>query len=284
MDGSETRELQKEKSRSGLDLRGRARFALGVDRVRQPPAKRPDNQRAGLARALSKLGYCSRSQAWDLIKAGQVRVNGVVQRDAEKRVDLRRDRIDVDGHTLRAAARVYLMLNKPRGLVTTAADEKGRGTVFRCLDGHGLPFIAPVGRLDQASEGLLLFTNDTNWASRITEPTNATDKTYHVQVDCVADDSLIQRLLKGVTADGEFLAAKSVRLLRHGEKNSWLEVVLDEGKNRHIRRLLGALGVEVLRLVRIAIGPLVLGNLAKGKFRLLTATEVESLSKQTPSR
>jgi 23S rRNA pseudouridine2605 synthase len=212
-----------------------------------------------------------------LIQSGQVRVNGVVQRDAEKRMDLQRDRIEVDGQAVRAAARVYLMLNKPRGLVTTASDEKGRATVFRCLDDHGLPFVTPVGRLDQASEGLLLFTNDTAWAARITEPTSRMDKTYHVQVNCVTDDRLLQRMRKGATADGELLTAKSARLLRRGDRNSWLELVLDEGKNRHIRRLLGALDVEVLRLVRIAIGPLVLGNLAKGKFRLLTATEVESL-------
>jgi 23S rRNA pseudouridine2605 synthase len=217
-----------------------------------------------------------------LIQSGQVRVNGVVQRDAEKRMDLQRDRIEVDGQAVRAAARVYLMLNKPRGLVTTASDEKGRATVFRCLDDHGLPFVTPVGRLDQASEGLLLFTNDTAWAARITEPTSRMDKTYHVQVNCVTDDRLLQRMRKGATADGELLTAKSARLLRRGDRNSWLELVLDEGKNRHIRRLLGALDVEVLRLVRIAIGPLVLGNLAKGKFRLLTATEVESLRTPLP--
>jgi 23S rRNA pseudouridine2605 synthase len=240
--------------------------------------------KAGLARALSKLGFCSRSRAWELIKAGQVTVNGVVQRDAEKRVDWPRDRVEVDGQAVRAAAKVYLMLNKPRGLVTTASDEKGRDTVFRCLDGHGLPFVAPVGRLDQASEGLLLFTNDTAWAADITEPTTGIDKTYHVQVNCVADGRLIERMLEGVAADGEFLGAKSARLLRHGEKNSWLEVVLDEGKNRHLRRLLAAIGVEVLRLVRVAIGPLSLGDLAKGKLRRLTTEEVKRLSKSRPIR
>jgi 23S rRNA pseudouridine2605 synthase len=219
-----------------------------------------------------------------LIKAGQVRVNGAAERDAEKRVNLRRDRIEVDSQTVRAAARVYLMLNKPRGLVTTASDEQGRDTVFRCLDGHGLPFIAPVGRLDQASEGLLLFTNDTAWAAGITEPANGIDKTYHVQVDCVADGRLIGRMLEGVTADGELLTAKSVRLLRRGERNSWLEVVLEEGKNRHLRRLLAALGMEVLRLVRVAIGPLPLGALAKGKFRRLAADEVKRLSKPRLAR
>lgn len=252
--------------------------------IRKRPVGLARVESAGLARALSKLGFCSRSRAWELIQAGHVRLNGLVQRNAEKRVDWQRDRIEVDGQTVRAAPKVYLMLNKPRGLVTTATDEKGRDTVFRCLDGHGLPFVAPVGRLDQASEGLLLFTNDTAWAARLTEPTSRMDKTYHVQVDCVADERLIERMIHGVTADGEFLAAKSARLLRHGERNSWLEVILDEGRNRHIRRLLGALEVEVLRLVRVAIGALPLGELAKGTFRRLTTEEVKRLSKRTPVR
>jgi 23S rRNA pseudouridine2605 synthase len=146
------------------------------------------------------------------------------------------------------------------------------------LAGADLPFLAPVGRLDQASEGLLLFTNDTGWAARITDPASQLEKTYHVQVSCVADVALIQRMHQGVNVTGDFLAAKRVRLLRHGTCTSWLEVMLHEGKNRHIRRLLAALGVEVLRLVRVAIGPLALGNLAKGRFRFLTSAEVESLA------
>ncbi len=246
--------------------------------------KRPHRQQSearqpkfGLARALSKLGWCSRSQAQELIHAGRVRVNGTVRRDAEWRVDLQRDRLEVDGERVAAEARVYLMLNKPRGLVTTADDEQGRDTVYRCLGDPALPWVAPVGRLDQASEGLLLFTNDARWAAQILDPAAHLDKTYHVQIDCLADDALMQRLRNGVRTDeGDFLAAKGVRLLRHGSRNSWLEIVLDEGKNRHIRRLLAALGVEVLRLVRVAIGPLALGALAKGTFRHLTPSEREA--------
>jgi 23S rRNA pseudouridine2605 synthase len=239
--------------------------------------------RTGLARALSKLGFCSRSRAWALIQAGQVRVNGSIERDAEKRVDLRLDRIDVNGQSVGAATKVHLMLNKPGGLVTTASDEQGRDTVFRCLEGSALPFLSPVGRLDQASEGLLLFTNDTAWAARITDPASHLDKTYHVQVDCVADEELIQRMTAGVACDAGRLGAKSVRLLRHGEKNSWLEVVLNEGRNRHIRRLLAALGINVLRLVRVSIGPLRLGPLAKGAWRHLTPAELRALADPTRS-
>ncbi len=171
------------------------------------------------------------------------------------------------------------MLNKPRGLVTTTADEQGRATVYECLRDPSLPRVFPVGRLDQASEGLLLFTNDTQWAERITAPETHVDKTYHVQVDGLADDALLGRLRQGVTtAEGDFLAVKRAALLRQGSRNSWLELVLDEGKNRHLRRLLAALGLEVLRLMRVAIGPLELGNLVKGAWRNLTPEEVGRLA------
>jgi 23S rRNA pseudouridine2605 synthase len=171
------------------------------------------------------------------------------------------------------------MLNKPRGLVTTTCDERGRETVYRCLAAFdaSLPWVCPVGRLDKASEGLLLFTNDTRWAARITDPDTHLDKTYHVQVNCLADDRLLERMLEGVTEAGELLKAKAARLLRHGTRNSWIEIVLDEGKNRHIRRMLETLGVEVLRLVRVAIGPLELGELEKGAVRHLTEDERNAL-------
>jgi 23S rRNA pseudouridine2605 synthase len=230
---------------------------------------------------LSKLGFCSRSQAVKLVLAGRVRVGGVVRRDPEWPISLARDEIVVDGQRVSKARSVYLMLNKPRGLVTTAADEQGRDTVFTCLAGHGLPFVAPVGRLDQASEGLLLFSNDTAWAALITDPASRLAKTYHVQVDCLAERELLQKMLTGLTVDGEFLAVKRTSILRLGTRNSWLEVVLEEGKNRHLRRLLGALGIGVLRLIRIAIGPLELGNLAKGEFRLLTDREVPELARRS---
>jgi 23S rRNA pseudouridine2605 synthase len=238
----------------------------------------------GLARALSKLGYCSRSQAWNLIEAGRVRVNGTPHRDPERPVTLGRDGIEVDGAPVVAPAKAYLMLNKPRGLVTSASDEQGRDTVFRCLEEMKLPFVAPVGRLDKASEGLLLMTNDTAWAAQITAPESHLDKTYHVQVDCVADERLVRRIRDGIQTEGEFLAAKSVRVLRHGTRNCWLEIVLEEGKNRHIRRLLAAFGVSVLRLIRVAIGPLRLGTLAKGAARSLTHDEVLSLAKPSEER
>ena len=307
-------------------------------------------RRIGLARALSKLGVCSRAQAAELVRAGRVHVNGSVRRDPESPTT-ERDHITVDGKPAAAPDRVYVMLNKPRGLVTTRSDEKGRATIYDCFETASggprlassakrgerrtseLPWLAPVGRLDQASEGLLLLTNDSEWAARIADPAQHLDKTYHVQIDRVADDQLIRSLLDGVgivetgpapqgrnthaddrdsSADAgpapqgrnmkarhgsagkadpnsrslqsrrdgrEPLRAKSARLLRHGGKNSWLEIVLDEGRNRQIRRMLAALDVEVLRLVRVAIGPLQLGDLAKGSWRELTEKEKRTIDR-----
>jgi 23S rRNA pseudouridine2605 synthase len=227
----------------------------------------------GLARALSKLGYCSRSQASDLIRAGRVRLNGALRRDPDTPVHLEKDRIAVDGAAVKAQSTVYLMLNKRRGLVTTAADEQGRETVYASL-AEGLPWIAPVGRLDKASEGLLLFTNDSEWSARVLAPQTHLDKTYHVQVKGIVEAALPEMMARrGMTGGGDSVRAKAVRILRRGQRNTWLEVVLDEGKNRQIRRMLAHFGIEVQRLVRVAIGPLELGKLSKGAFRPLTSEE-----------
>ncbi len=207
-----------------------------------------------------------------------MRLNGAVRRDPEARVRLDRDRMEVDGRPLAAAARIYLMLNKPRGAVTTASDEKGRQTVYSFLDST-LPWVAPVGRLDKASEGLLLLTNDSEWAAQVQAPASHLDKTYHVQIDRIADAALLELISNGVTTEGEFLQVSSVRILRGGKRNSWLEIVLDEGRNRHIRRMLASLGVAVLRLVRVAIGPLPLGELAKGSVRALTGEEKQAIDR-----
>ena len=248
-------------------------------RTRNKKAQAGPLKKVGLARALSKLGYCSRSRAAELIVAGRVKWNGAVRRDPETPVHLGKDRIEIDGQPLAASSKIYLALNKPRGAATTAADEKGRETVYGYLPAD-LPWLAPVGRLDKASEGLLLLTNDTEWAARITAPETHLDKTYHVQINAIADEALLQGLRNGIlTGDGESLRVKNVRLLRHGEHNSWLEIVLDEGKNRHIRRMLEELKTDVLRLVRVAIGPLALGGLSKGATRVLEPEEKQALDR-----
>ncbi len=213
-------------------------------------------------------------------------MNGVVKRNPEFPVRFGADRLELDGRAVAAAAKIYLLLNKPRGAVTTAADERGRQTVYDFLRRtHGSPesptepWIAPVGRLDKASEGLLLLTNDSEWAARVLAPETRLEKTYHVQIAAVGNDELLASLRKGIASDGELLRVKRADLLRLGKKNSWLEVVLEEGKNRQIRRMLEALGVNVLRLVRVAIGSLSLGELAKGESRALTESEKASLDR-----
>ena len=158
-------------------------------------ASTENSRRVGLARALSKLGCCSRSAACDLMRAGKVRVNGNIQRDPEFPVHMERDGLEVDGRAVVAKSRVYLMLNKPRGVVTTASDEKDRQTVYAFLP-ESIPWVSPVGRLDQASEGLLLLTNDSEWSARVLAPETHLDKTYHVQVAAVAQDELLESIRK----------------------------------------------------------------------------------------
>lgn len=234
--------------------------------------------RHGLARALSRLGLCSRTEAARWVAAGRVRVDGHIVRDPEFPTIAGRSHIEVDGLAEAAAARRYVMLNKPRGLVTSTADERGRDTIYRCLQGAELPWLAPVGRLDKASEGLLLMSNDPAWAAAITDPASGPDKTYHVQVDAIPDAALLAALEHGRQLDGQALRAASARLLRTGTRNAWLEIILDEGRNRQIRRLLQAFDLATLRLVRVAIGPLALGALAKGAWRELTPEEVRALA------
>ena len=237
-----------------------------------------------MARALSKRGYCSRSQAVELIRRGQVSLNGTVRHDPETPVRLKHDRIVVNGQPVERQKKIYLMMNKPRGAVTTASDEKGRDTVYSVLTqaqpATDLPWVAPVGRLDKASEGLLLLSNDSEWGARIAAPETHLEKTYHVQIATLADSAFISTLIRGVRDDsGEVLLAKRALVIRSGQKNCWLEIVLDEGRNRQIRRMMAVLGVETLRLIRVAIGPLQLGDLAKGRYRPLTKGEKYSLDR-----
>jgi len=230
---------------------------------------------------------CSRTEAARWIGEGRVQVDGHIVRDPEFPIAQSADaaqRLRVDGQPLQGPARYYLMLNKPRGLVTTARDEQGRDTVYRCFDGAGLPWLAPVGRLDKASEGLLLFSNDPQWAAAVTDPDRGPDKTYHVQVDCRPDAVQLQALRDGVRDEGEWLSARRIEVLREGERNAWLEVVLEEGRNRQIRRLLATQSMGVLRLVRVAIGELQLGELAKGAWRPLSEAERRALVPEAERR
>ena len=209
------------------------------------------------------------------MKEGRVRVNGALVREPSFRVVPETDRIEVDDLVIAKSKHVYIALNKPRGVVTTRDDPQGRATVYDCL-GEDLPFVGPVGRLDKASEGLLLLTNDTRWANALLDPASHVDKTYHVQ----ARTTESARVREGVRA-----GVKAIEVLREGSRSTtWFTVVLDEGKNRQIRRLFEAIGVDVLRLVRVAIGPLELGTLARGEWRYLTPAEVAAITKPAGPR
>ncbi|WP_436030381.1 pseudouridine synthase [Rhizobium rhizogenes] len=239
-----------------------------------------DGKRVTLPRALSKLGYCSRTQAEALIAAGRVTVDGREITDPTAWIDLDRARIAVDGEAIAAEKKLYFMLNKPRGLVTTRDDPEGRPTVYDCLRDIDARHLAPVGRLDKASEGLLLFTNDTVLAQALLDPISHVGKIYHVQVNTIMEQELLERMERGIVDDGELLTASAARLLRSGDRNGWIEVELKEGRNRQIRRMLEVLGVECLRLVRVSFGDIALGDLAKGAVRPLTEAEVLELRRR----
>lgn len=258
-------------------------------RQRRPPQKTAIRAKAGddtsakramLPRALSKLGFCSRTQAEKLVAEGHVAVDGRIVTDPSAWIDIDTARIEVDGVAVAAEKKIYLMLNKPRGLVTTRHDPEGRLTVYDCLKNFDGPYLSPVGRLDKASEGLLLFTNDTEFAQALLDPITHVTKTYHVQVNRMVDAEALAQMTSGIRADGEVLKATSARLLRSGEKNAWIEVELDEGRNRQIRRMLEALDMECLRLIRIAIGDVSLGDLPKGSVRALNETELRQLRRR----
>lgn len=240
-----------------------------------------DSKRAsrhGLARVLSKRGICSRTEAARWVSAGRVSIGGWVVTDPEFPVIDIGQPICIDGVAPNQDRWLYLALNKPRGLVTTTRDERGRDTVYSCLKDTQLPWLAPVGRLDKASEGLLLFSNDPRWAAAITQPGSGPHKVYHVHVACIPDADMLAAISRGAVDKGDVLSVGSVTLLRSGDRNAWLEITLGEGRNRHIRRLLQAHGVSVLRLIRVAIGPLALGDLKRGAWRMLSAEEAALLA------
>jgi len=240
-------------------------------------ANRPaPGKRVQLHRALSKLGWGSRTQAWQWIAAGDVRVDGRVVIDPLTWVELGRQQITCGGRQPEATAPMTLAMHKPRGLVTTRRDERGRPTVFDLLPA-GLPWLFPVGRLDADSEGLLLFTNDSQLAVRLTEPAHRVPKTYLVTVRGVPSAAALEQIRQGVElADGLTRPVKA-RVVEEQAGSVRVEMVLTEGRNRQIRRMWAALGHKVRRLVRTAVGAYALGNLGPGECRMLTNAELKRL-------
>lgn len=237
----------------------------------------------GVARVISKRGFCSRSVAENLVREGRVSLRGKIVRDPETPA-YENDEIAVDGAPVEAAQKFYFAMNKPRGIVTTASDEKGRRTVMdlfreqyaKLFPGKPVPHISPVGRLDAASEGLLLFTNDTQWADALLDPRapKAHIKIYRVQVAGKPSAADLAKMEAGFNVpprvfgeSEEFMHAERAVLHSEGEKNCWLEITLSEGKNREIRRMLAHLGYEVMRLVRIQFDKYTLGDLKPREIR-----------------
>jgi pseudouridine synthase len=247
------------------------RFAAHRRRPARPLVRR------GLARVLSKAGICSRTVAAEWIRAGRVRVDGRVVLDPERRIAEEGSAVTLDGRPIAAAERSYWAFHKPRGYVTTRSDPSGRPTVYDLLDGLG-EWVVPVGRLDLDTSGLLLLTNDTQFAERITNPETHVEKVYHATAKPRLDDAAIERLRRGVVlADGPTRPAKVERVKDRGPC-TLLRIAITEGRNRQVRRMIRAVGARVEKLERLAIGPVELGNLAAGALRRLTAAELRALA------
>lgn len=245
----------------------------GGGKIRAAVKKRPLKT---LDRVLSKAGVGSRVEAARWVRAGRVRVNGRPVRDPDHWIDMERDRVRLDGQPLQARQRIYLLLYKPAGYLTTYRDPQGRSTVYDLVADAGT-FLSPVGRLDLDTSGLLLMTNDNQFAERVTNPNSHVPKTYLVKASARLTDDQLQRLRDGIElSDGPTRPAQVVRV-RDSAKYTHFEITLTEGRNRQVRRMVEALGATVLKLVRVSIGNIRIGTLPIGKWRMLTEAEVRAL-------
>jgi 23S rRNA pseudouridine2605 synthase len=232
-----------------------------------------------LERVLSKAGLGSRTEARQWIGAGRVRVNGKVIQTPDHWVDFNRDKVTLDGQPVRNKEKIYLLLYKPKKYITTYKDPEGRPTVYDLLAGVE-DYVFPVGRLDQDTSGLLLVTNDTQFAERITNPEHKVSKTYLVKSATRLTDEQLDQLRAGVVLrDGPTQPAVVTRLRDSGSR-TFFEITITEGRNRQVRRMVEAVGSKVLKLVRVAIGPLAIGGLEIGKYRNLTNAELQALGRR----
>lgn len=233
-------------------------------------------ERRTLDRLLSRLGLCSRGTAAALVRAGRVRVGGRIVRAPETWVDPERESVTLDGRAVRSARPLYLALNKPKGFLTSFGDPRGRRTVYDLL--ADVPaWVFPVGRLDRDTSGLLLLTNDTELGERITNPESGIPKRYRVTTKTRVEEGELARLERGLVLDDGPTRPARATLIGHRGPTSVVEIALDEGRNRQVRRMFLALGRPVKDLRRIAIGPLELGELASGRWRVLAAAELRAL-------
>jgi pseudouridine synthase len=237
--------------------------------------------RKSLSRVLSKAGVGSRTEARRWIVAGRVTVNGTIARDPDRRVDVGRDRVQLDGRPLGARAHVHLLLNKPTGYVTTYKDPEGRPTVYDLI--KDVPtFVSPVGRLDLETSGLILMTNDSQFAERVTNPASHVPKTYHVKASGLLTDADLRALRDGVTLRDGPTRPALVSRLRDSKRHTYFAITLTEGRNRQVRRMVEAIGARVLELARVQIGSIGMGSLPTGKWRRLTRSEVRDLGNTSP--
>lgn len=246
--------------------------------MRKNPAAGDGQPKKTLERVFSKAGVGSRTEARSWIGAGRVRVNGRIVEDPDRWVDLEHDRITLDGKPLRKAAKTYLLLYKPKGYLTTYRDPEGRPTVYDLVDAAGA-WLAPVGRLDLDTSGLLLLTNDTDFAERVMNPEHKVAKTYLVKTATRLSDEQLDELRRGVPLADGLTKPAEVRRVRDGAKHTFLELTITEGRNRQVRRMIEAVGSKVLKLVRTAIGPIRIEDLPIGKWRRLTPEEVRALGR-----
>lgn len=230
-----------------------------------------------LERIISKRGLLSRKQAAITILNGLVKVNGQVCKNPLMYFDSRCT-IEIQGEKILEQKKHYLILNKPKGLIVSRSDEKNRATVYECLKEWKGPLVQAVGRLDLASEGLLFFTNDHVWADKLMDPKAHLIKIYHVKVTPIPTEEILIKLSEGITLEGKLTLPAKFSLVRAGEKNGWLEIHLTEGRNRQIRKMLETEKIEVLRLIRVQLGTISLGDLKKGDWRELNENEIKDLS------
>jgi pseudouridine synthase len=234
-----------------------------------------------LDRLISKAGVASRTDARAIIARGRVKVNGKLVRDPDQWVNPDRDRILLDGKPLRQEKKIYILLYKPKGYITTARDPDGRPTVFELLKDVG-HYIFPVGRLDQDTSGLLLLTNDTAFAERMTNPGYHVPKSYLVKASMHLADEQLDQLRNGLELkDGPTRPAR-VERIREGGGRTFFQITITEGRNRQVRRMVEALGAKVLKLVRTSIGPVAIGSLPIGRWRHVTPEEIRALQRSRP--
>lgn len=232
-----------------------------------------------LERVLSKAGFGSRTEARKWIAAGRVEVNGKRIQTPDHWIDLERDRVTLDGKPVRPQAKRYLLLYKPKGYITSYQDPQGRPTVYDLIADVG-QFVGTVGRLDQDTSGLLLLTNDTQFAEHVTNPDHHVPKTYLVKASTRLSDEQLDQLRTGVTLNDGPTRPALVKRVRDSAKYSFIEITLEEGRNRQVRRMIEAVGSKVLKLVRTAIGPITIGDLQIGSYRELTKAEVKELTRR----